>query len=81
MKIQKGESLEEKDFYIEKCPSYVYANLINSGMKAIFTKQVGSDIFRPLLASSCITRKLIITNIPIFISNIVWWESFHVLPF
>lgn len=47
-------------FYIKTYSSYVYTNLINSGMKLVFTKQLRSDIFRPIVASTCVTRKLTI---------------------
>lgn len=66
MKKQKfGRKTE--NFYIKIYSSYVYTNLINSGMKPAFTKQLRSDIFRPTVAGTCVTRKLIIIVIYLFL--------------
>lgn len=62
----------------------VYANLIKLVMKTVFTKQLGPEIFRPIVASFCVTSesiKLIVIKLLIFLCNMEWWESFHASPF
>lgn len=57
-------------FYIKRYPTYVYTNLINSGMKLAFTKQMRSYIFRTMVARTCVTRKLtIIINLLIYFAT------------
>lgn len=63
-----------EDFYFEKQMS-VYANLIKLVMKTAFTKQLGPEIFRPIVASFCVTSesiKLIVIKLLIFLCNMEW---------
>lgn len=53
----------------------VYANLIKLVMRTVFTKQLGPEIFRPIVASFCVTSesiKLTVIKLLIFLCNMEW---------